>query len=57
MPDWLLPLIAGSMLIGFIAFAFRQGTKVHPDRDNRDNWTTSGGGMDSSHGGGLDGHH
>ena len=59
MPNWLLPLLAGLFLIGFIAYAFRQGAKVHPSRDNPDNWTTSGGGgMDhSSHGGGVDGHH
>ena len=58
-PDWLLPLLAGLSLIGFITFAFRQGTKVHPDRDNPDNWTSSGGGNidHGSHGVGSDGHH
>jgi hypothetical protein len=57
MPHWLLPLLAGSLLIGFIVFALRQGTKVHPDRNNADNWTyTGGGGSDGSHGG-FDGHH
>jgi hypothetical protein len=34
-PDWLLPLICFVGLAGFIGFAFRQGTKVKPDRDNR----------------------
>jgi len=56
MPHWLLALLAGSALLGFIAFAFWQGIKVHPDRDNPDNWPTSSGGQDNSHGG-FDGHH
>jgi hypothetical protein len=56
MPHWLLAVLAGSALLGFIGFAFWQGTKVQPDRDNPDNWTTSGGGQDSSHSG-FDGHH
>jgi hypothetical protein len=55
-PHWLLPLFAGSFLIGFIAFAFRQGTKVHPDRNNNDNWTYGGGDSDASHGGFGDHH-
>jgi hypothetical protein len=38
MPDWLGPLPALCALVGFIGFAFRQGTKVKPDGDgNRDN--------------------
>jgi hypothetical protein len=52
-PHWLLPLFAGSFLIGVIAFAFRQGTKVRSDRSNNDdNWSyTGGGGAGGSHGG------
>src|SRR5262249_44419180 len=32
--DW-IGLIAGAGLVGFIVFAFRQGAKVKPDRNNR----------------------
>jgi hypothetical protein len=52
MPNWLGPLLALCALVGFIAFAFRQGTKVKPDKDNPDNWQGSGGGQatgDGSH--------
>ena len=41
MPNWLLPLICFVGLAGFIGFAFRQGTKVKPDRDNRNNWQST----------------
>ena len=34
MPNWLVPLICLFALVGFIGFAFRQGTKVSPDRNN-----------------------
>jgi hypothetical protein len=34
MPQWLLGLICLVGLLGFIGFAFRQGTKVPPDRNN-----------------------
>jgi hypothetical protein len=39
-------------LIAFIVFAFRQGMKVKPDPDQRDNWPASTGDA----GGGV-GHH
>lgn len=52
MPNWLGPLLALCALAGFIAFAFRQGTKVKANKDgNPDN---SVGGGDASHSG--DGH-
>lgn len=38
MPNWAGPLFALVVLAGFIGFAFRQGLKVTPDKDNRDNW-------------------
>jgi hypothetical protein len=58
MPDWLLSLICFVGLAAFIGFAFRQGTKVKPDRDNRDNWQATGGDTSSSEGShhGFDGH-
>jgi hypothetical protein len=34
MPTWLLPLLAFCGIAGFIGFAFHQGTKVSPDRNN-----------------------
>ena len=34
MPSWLLPLLAFCAIAGFVGFAFRQGTKVPPDRNN-----------------------
>jgi hypothetical protein len=43
MPNWVGPLLALIVLAGFIGFAFRQGTKVKPDKDNPDNWPTSAG--------------
>jgi hypothetical protein len=53
MPDWVVPLLAFLALVGFIGFAFRQGMRVKPDRDNPDNWQSSGGGQspgdDGSH--------
>jgi hypothetical protein len=52
MPHWLGPLLALCALVGFIGFAFRQGTKVKPDKDkNPDSWTSpsGGGGGDGSH--------
>jgi hypothetical protein len=50
MPNWLVPAICGIVLVGFIGFAFRQGNKVKPDRDNRDNWDRLGGPPDSHSG-------
>jgi hypothetical protein len=58
LPNWFVPLICLIGLAGFIGFAFRQGTRVTPDRDNRDNWP--GGSGDQSHSDGshhgFDGH-
>jgi len=39
MPNWLPPLVALMALVGFIGFAFRQGTKVKPNRDPTEVWT------------------
>lgn len=56
MPNWLGPLLALCALVGFIGFAFRQGTKVKPDGDgNRDNSIGGYSGEDGSHHG-SDGH-
>jgi hypothetical protein len=58
MPHWLGPLLALCALVGFIGFAFRQGTKVKPNKDHSDAWTGGGGthhGEDGSHHG-SDGH-
>jgi hypothetical protein len=55
MPNWLPPLVALIVLVGFIVFAFRQGLKVKPDNDNRDNWANYGGPPDR-HGGPPDSH-
>jgi hypothetical protein len=52
MPNWVGPLLVFCALVGFIVFAFRQGTKVKPGH-NPDN-SVGGGGGDASHGG--DGH-
>jgi hypothetical protein len=59
MPNWLGPLLALCALVGFLGFAFRQGTKVKPDGDgNRDNsiggYSGYSGGDGSHHG--SDGH-
>ena len=53
-PNWIEPLFALIGLVGFISFAFRQGTKVKPDKDNPDNWQSYSGDEGSHHG--LDGH-
>jgi cbb3-type cytochrome oxidase subunit 3 len=34
MPSWFVPLICFVALVGFLWFAFRQGTKVTPDQNN-----------------------
>jgi hypothetical protein len=34
MPQWVIGLICLVILVGFIGFAFRQGMKVTPDRNN-----------------------
>jgi hypothetical protein len=43
MPDWVLAPICLIVLGGFIGFAFKQGLKVKPDKENRDNWDRFGG--------------
>ena len=44
-PHWLISLGIFALLGAFIAFAFRQGQKVKPDRDkDPDEWTRSAGG-------------
>jgi hypothetical protein len=56
MPSWLLPLLAFCALAGFIGFAFRQGTKVPPDRNNSNFGPSQNDGqVDGSHHG-SDGH-
>jgi hypothetical protein len=55
MPNWVGPLLALVVLIGFIGFAFRQGLKVTPDKDNLDNQYSDGPSGDGSHHG-VDGH-
>jgi hypothetical protein len=54
MPNWVGPLLVLIGLVTFIGFAFRQGTKVKPDKDNPDNWQNPGGGQSS---GGDGSHH
>jgi hypothetical protein len=34
MPSWFVPLVCLVALVGFIWFAFRQGAKATPDRNN-----------------------
>jgi hypothetical protein len=41
-----LGIPAAVLLIGFIVFAFRQGLRVKPDRNNKDNWPQYGGPSD-----------
>jgi hypothetical protein len=56
MPDWILAPICLVVLVGFIFYAFRQGTKVTPDRNNSDfGPSQSSGGSGSSDGGSGDG--
>jgi len=56
MPDWILAPICLVILVGFIAYALRQGTKVTPDRSNSNFGPGFTGSSDdgASHGG--DGH-
>ena len=53
MPNWLLPLLALFAVLGFIAYAFRQGAKVRPDKNNTDNWDRFGGPPESHTGSGT----
>ena len=56
MLQWFLGLIFLVILVGFIGFAFRQGTKVSPDRNNTNFGPSQNDGqVDGSHGG-SDGH-
>ncbi len=57
-PHWLIVPGAIVVLLGFIGFAFRQGMRVTPAKDNPDNWTSNAGGQSTGDGGssnGLDG--
>jgi len=36
MPDWLVAAASLVVLVGFIGFAFMQGFRVKPDKDNSD---------------------
>ena len=42
-PDWVLAPLWILALVGFIWFAFRQGFKVTPNKENRDDWDNFGG--------------
>jgi hypothetical protein len=45
MSQTLIAIVIGLLLVGFIFFAFRQGTKVSPDdRPDRSGHTNYGGG-------------
>jgi hypothetical protein len=56
MPDWILAPICLVILVGFIAYALRQGTKVTPDRSNNNfGPSQSSGGSGGSDGGAGDG--
>jgi hypothetical protein len=41
-PDWVLAPLCITALVGFIWFAFRQGFKVKPNKENRDDWDNFG---------------
>jgi hypothetical protein len=54
MPDWILGPLCAILLLSFIFYALRQGTKVHPDRNNsnfgpstNESYSGSEGGPDS----------
>jgi hypothetical protein len=55
MPNWIGPLLALVVLVGFIGFAIRQGTKVSPDRNNTNFGPNLNDGQSGSDGG-FDGH-
>jgi hypothetical protein len=50
MPNWVGPLLALIVLVGFIGFAIRQGTKVPPDRNNSNFGPTNNDGQAGSDG-------
>jgi hypothetical protein len=56
MPDWILAPICLAALVGFIWFAFRQGLKVKPDRNNTDSGPSINSGLSDGSHGGFDGH-
>ena len=56
MPGWLLPLLGFCAIAGFIGFAFRQGTKVSPDRNNTNFGPSQNDGQVGPSHGGFDGH-
>jgi hypothetical protein len=58
MPDWILGPLCAILLLSFIFYAFRQGTKVKPDGNNsnfgppqNDSWSGSSDGGGSDFGG------
>jgi hypothetical protein len=52
----LLAFIGLAALVGFIGYAFYQGTKVHPDRNNTHFGSNINSGQTEGSHGGLDGH-
>lgn len=42
MPDWLVAVVSFVVLAGFTGFAFMQGIRVKPDRNNSDNQHAGG---------------
>ena len=58
MPNWILAPVCVVLLVSFIFYAFRQGMKVKPDRNNSNfGPTTNDAGLGSSGGGSdTDGH-
>jgi hypothetical protein len=57
MSDWILAPICIIILVGFIGYAFRQGTKVHPDRNNSNFGPTTNESYSGSEGGSDSGGH
>jgi hypothetical protein len=55
-PNWLGPLLVFCGLAGFVGYAFRQGTKVKPDKDSPPFGSGHFYGSDGSHNG-SDGSH
>ena len=52
MPSWLLAPLCLAVLMGFIGYAFYQGTKVSPDRNNTNFGPSQNDGqVDGTHGG------
>ncbi|WP_436216492.1 hypothetical protein, partial [Bradyrhizobium sp. LjRoot220] len=47
MPNWVGPVLALCALVGFIAFAVRQGTKVKPNKDGNPDNSVGGPGGDT----------